>query len=239
MINKISTLLLLLVSIGFAQMFQPELVVQNKVHDFGTITTGDVVFHTFTLTNNGGDVLKIEKVKASCGCTAAKPEKNELAPGESTNLLVTFNSRGKKGPQKKTVRITSNDPQNSEMVLTITANVKEKEGDISGTPAIQFSESQHDFGSVKEGAVVDYTFKFANKGAGLLKISDITTSCGCTAALVSSDHLKPGEEGTLKVELDTKHRSGKMSRTVTVKSNDPKEPSKILVIYANVQKADS
>lgn len=238
MITKISAFILFLFSVGFAQMFQPELVVQNKTHDFGSIATGDIVSHTFILTNNGGDALKIENVKASCGCTAAKPDKSELAPGESTNLVVTFNSRGRKGPQKKTIRITSNDSQNKEMLLTITANVVDKD-ELSGSPEIQFKESQHDFGTVKEGNVVDYTFKFSNAGDGLLKINDITTSCGCTAALVSSDKLKPGEEGTIKVELDTKHKSGKMSRTVTIKSNDPKEPSKILVIYASVEKADS
>ena len=239
MIKKISLLFLLLASFGFAQMFQPELVVQNKVHDFGTITSGDVVSHTFVLTNNGGDVLKIENVRASCGCTAAKPEKNELEPGESTNLVVTFNSKGRKGPQKKTVRVTTNDPVNKEMVLTITATVAAKEDDLSGLPSIQFTETQHDFGTVKEGNVVDYTFKFTNKGEGVLKISDIKTSCGCTAALVSSDKLNPGEEGTLKVELNTKHRTGKMSRTVTINSNDPKEPAKILTIYALVEKSDS
>jgi Protein of unknown function (DUF1573) len=238
MITKISAFILFLFSIGFAQMFQPELVVQNKTHDFGTITTGDIVVHTFVLTNNGGDVLKIDGVKASCGCTAAKPDKSELAPGESTNLVVTFNSKGRRGPQKKTIRITSNDPQNKEMLLSITADVADKE-DTSGSPSIQFSESNHDFGNLKEGDVVDYTFKFSNAGDGLLKISDITTSCGCTAALVSSDHLKPGEDGTIKVELNTKHKSGKMTRTVTIKSNDPKEPSKVLVIYASVEKADS
>ena len=239
MIKKISLLFLLLASFSFAQMFQPELVVQNKEHDFGTITSGDVVIHTFVLTNNGGDVLKIENVKASCGCTAAKPEKSVLEPGESTNLVVTFNSRGRKGPQKKTIRVTSNDPINKEMILTITANVAVKGDNISGFPSIQFTETQHDFGTVKEGNVVDYTFKFTNKGDEILKISDIKTSCGCTAALVSSDNLKPGEEGTLKVELNTKHRSGKMSRTVTIKSNDPKEPSKVLTIYALVEKSDS
>ena len=68
-----------------------------------------------------------------------------------------------------------------------------------------------------------------------MKISDIKTSCGCTAALVSSEKLSPGEEGTLRVELDSKNRKGKMSRTITVKSNDPKEPTKVLTVYADIQ----
>ncbi|NUM63241.1 MAG: DUF1573 domain-containing protein, partial [Ignavibacteriaceae bacterium] len=90
-----------------------------------------------------------------------------------------------------------------------------------------------------EGDKVDYTFKFVNKGSSNLIISDIKTSCGCTAALLSADNLEPGQEGTIKVELDTKNRSGKMSRTVTIKSNDPKESTKILTIYADVVKKGS
>jgi hypothetical protein len=47
--------------------------------------------------------------------------------------------------------------------------------------------------------------------------------------------LKPGEQGTLKVELDTSNRKGKMSRTITINTNDPEDPNKILTVYADVQ----
>jgi len=50
---------------------------------------------------------------------------------------------------------------------------------------------------------------------------------------------RPGQEGTIQVELDTKNRSGKMSRTITVRSNDPKDPAKILTIYADILKQGS
>ena len=103
-------------------------------------------------------------------------------------------------------------------------------------PVLYFSETKHDFGKVKEGNVVEYTFKFHNKGNETLTIKDVRTSCGCTAALVSSEKLEPGIEGTLKVELDTKNRSGKMSRTITIQSNDPKDPTKVLTVYADIEK---
>ena len=89
---------------------------------------------------------------------------------------------------------------------------------------------------VKAGKIVDYTFNFGNNGNSPLKIKDIKTSCGCTAALVSSEVLEPGEEGTLKVELDNSNRSGKMSRTITISTNDPKDPTQILTVYADIQK---
>jgi hypothetical protein len=87
---------------------------------------------------------------------------------------------------------------------------------------------------VKEGHVVDYTFKFKNTGKGILEVKDVSTSCGCTVAMISSKKLEPGKEGTLRVELDTKDREGKMNRNITIQSNDPKEPNKTLLILADI-----
>jgi len=226
-------------AISLAQLMQPKLVLQQNSFDFGDIKQGETASHTFVLSNNGGDLLKITNVQASCGCTAAAPDKNELAPGESTNLNVTFNSKGRQGNQTKTVKIFTNDPQSPEMTITIRGNVVIPGENSSGIPTIYFPETQHDFGKVNEGDKVNYTFSFTNKGSSALTIKDVKTSCGCTAALLSQDNLAPGQEGTLKVELDTKNRSGKMSRTVTVNSNDPKDPAKVLTIYADILKKGS
>jgi hypothetical protein len=239
MIKNLFVSFFLLSSLVFAQLFQPKLILQQDNFDFGDIKQGEKVTHTFVLSNGGGDLLKISDVKASCGCTAAAPEKNELAPGESTNLVVTFNSAGRMGKQSKTIRIYSNDPENPEMVLSFSGNVVAASQVTGGAATIYFNETQHDFGKVNEGDKVDYTFNFANKGSALLTIKDIKTSCGCTAALLSQENLNPGQEGTLKVELDTKNRSGKMSRTITINSNDPKDPAKVLTIYADVVKKGS
>lgn len=236
MIKNILMAVVLFTTFCFAQLMQPKLVLQQNSHEFGDIVQGEVVTHTFVLSNSGGDLLKITNVQASCGCTAAAPEKNELAPGESTNLTVKFNSHGRQGKQTKTVKIFTNDPQTPEAVITITGNVILTSEQIGTAPVIYFPETQHDFGKVSEGEKVNYTFRFVNKGESELVIKDVKSSCGCTAALISDSNVKPGQEGTLKVEFDTKNRSGKNSKTVTVQSNDPKDPTKVLTIYADVVK---
>jgi hypothetical protein len=227
--------IILFTSLSFAQLLTPKLILQQDEYDFGDIKQGEKVSYTFVLTNGGGDLLKIEEVHPSCGCTAALPEKTELAPGESTNLSVTFNSAGRFGKQKKIVRINSNDPDRLEAMLTIKANVILPDSDKTSYPKLNFFEMKHNFGSVKEGKVVEYVFGFENSGNAQLKIKDIKTSCGCTAALVSSKLVEPGSKGTLRVELDTSNIKGKMTRTVSVNSNDPKDPVKILTVYAQVQ----
>lgn len=234
--SKILFFIITISSIGFAQLMGPKLLVQPMKYDFGTVTQGETVTHSFILTNNGGDLLKIIHVQTSCGCTAATPERNELAPGESTNLEVTFNSTGRYGAQKKNITIKSNDPENPLLKLTLTGSVNKSNDPNAKVPVIYFSETKHDFGKVKEGDVVEYTFQFGNNGKAPLKIKDVKTSCGCTAALVSNEQLEPGDSSTLKVKLDTKNRKGKMSRTITIQSNDPRDPTKVLTVYADVEK---
>ncbi len=239
MIKHILSIVLLLSAVGLAQMIPPKVASQQMEYDWGEVSRGDHVKYNFVVSNVGGDLLKIEDVRASCGCTAAKPEKSDLAPGESTNINVDFNSTGRSGRQTKYITVKTNDPDKPEIRFKFTGVVVDpgaKSGNLTDSPIMYFAETQHDFGKVQEGDTVKYTFNFKNKGNAPLKIRDIKTSCGCTAALVSSERIEPGKEGTLNVALNTSHRSGKMSRRVTIYSNDPTNPDMVLTIFADVQK---
>jgi len=48
------------------------------------------------------------------------------------------------------------------------------------------------------GREVIYEVKFKNSGDEELKVNSVSTSCGCSSALISSDLLKPGESGSIK-----------------------------------------
>jgi len=221
----------------FAQFGDPKIVPLEKEYSFGEIIEGSKVVHDFIIFNNGGDTLKISKVKASCGCTAAIPTKTELVPGDSTSVKVRFNSTRRKGPQKKYVYIFSNDPETPQLRLVFNANVIPKGG--SGTEkkaSIKLSEYNHNFGNVKQGEVLKLSVQVNNQGASELKINNIKSSCGCTAALMSSKTLKPKEMGELKIEFDTKNLSGQIARTVTLFSNDPIQPTSVLTLIVNIDK---
>ncbi len=101
----------------------PKVLFSETNFEFGNIKQGETVEHDFEIKNEGKSDLIIRKVTASCGCTAANPTKNVIAPGESTTLKVTFNSRGKKGKQNKTVTVITNDPSNFKKVLWVKGNV--------------------------------------------------------------------------------------------------------------------
>ncbi|MEO9477815.1 MAG: DUF1573 domain-containing protein [Cyclobacteriaceae bacterium] len=95
-------------------------------HDFGTITEGDIAEHIFSFTNTGEAPLIISSAKASCGCTVPEWPKEPIGIGETGEIKVRFNSKGKPGIQNKTVTITANTyPKISR--LRIKANVTKAE----------------------------------------------------------------------------------------------------------------
>jgi hypothetical protein len=102
----------------------PVISIPEKVYNFGDITQGDKVEHKFKVTNTGKSNLVFRKIKASCGCTAIKPQKMVLTPGESTDIVAVFDSKGRSGRQNKSVTVISNDPTNTNILLRISGNVK-------------------------------------------------------------------------------------------------------------------
>ena len=91
--------------------------------DFGTVTEGEKVSHVYKFKNTGNEPLVISNAKGSCGCTVPQWPKTPIAPGESGDIMVEFNSKGKPGKQTKRVTVTANtNPPQS--FLTITGNVE-------------------------------------------------------------------------------------------------------------------
>ena len=76
--------------------------------DFGTVEQGEKVSHIYRFRNTGSEPLIITDAKASCGCTVPKKPTEPIPPGEVGELTVEFDSRGKSGPQNRTVTVTAN-----------------------------------------------------------------------------------------------------------------------------------
>jgi len=228
--------LLIFVSSLNAQITGPKITSTEQEHNFGDIVEGTIVTHEFTIANEGDAELHLIKVSSSCGCTAAKPEKEKLLPGDSTKIKVTFNSKSRNGKQKKYIYVFSNDKSNTRYRLVILSNVIKK-GDVGNksTPRISVSENRHDFGKVKEGSVLTLNLGIKSIGDSELLITDVQTSCGCTAALLSSDKLKPGESGNVRIELDTSGMKGNKTRTLAIKSNDPVNPKFVITLFVEVE----
>ncbi len=101
-------------------------------------------------------------------------------------------------------------------------------------PSLVFTEPVHDFGQVEQGDLVTHLFKFTNQGQGDLRIERVKTSCGCTAAVVSSKVIPPGGEGAISATFDTSRFFGEKAKTIAVYSNDPTQSMTTLTLQGEI-----
>jgi hypothetical protein len=102
------------------------------------------------------------------------------------------------------------------------------------SPKIEFEKVEHDFGNVGPGTNNLCEFKFTNAGNGILKIGEITKTCGCTPFSLEKMEYAPGESGTLKVNYFSEQLRGQTTKTLVVHSNDTAQPEVTLAVKANV-----
>jgi hypothetical protein len=89
-------------------------------------------------------------------------------------------------------------------------------------PKIRVEPAGFDFGKALPNKTLEKEFSLRNFGSEDLVIENVSTTCGCTAALMDSKVIKPGGTTPLRVSLQTREYSGKVERTILVRSNDPK-----------------
>lgn len=104
---------------------------EETEYDFGTVMEGEKVVNVYKFKNTGSEPLIISNAKATCGCTVPSWPREPIAPGESGEIKVQFDSKnkGKVGGQvqSKRVTITANtDPVNT--YVTIKGKVDKEEG---------------------------------------------------------------------------------------------------------------
>ena len=95
----------------------PVMTFDKLSHDFGTINEGEVVETVFTLTNTGTSDLIILNARGSCGCTVPDyPKDQPIAPGDSAEVTVKFDSNNKPNANNRSVTFTTNTEKGREVV---------------------------------------------------------------------------------------------------------------------------
>jgi hypothetical protein len=92
--------------------------------DFGRALPARSLRKEFTLRNSGDAELVIDGVSTTCGCTAAIAGAKRLAPGRSTPLTVTLETRDYRGHVERRVLVRTNDPKTPLLELKVEATVE-------------------------------------------------------------------------------------------------------------------
>lgn len=96
-------------------------------------------------------------------------------------------------------------------------------------PVITFAVSTHDFGDIKQGDKVEHIFKFENTGTEPLILSNVSTTCGCTASNWPREPIAPGKAGEIKITFDSAGKSGMQTKVATIYSNATNAQEKIKI----------
>src|SRR6059058_6388185 len=80
----------------------------------------------FKYQNSGKTPVHFKYVHASCGCTTAQTQKDEVPPGDKGEITATFNIGDRTGTQIKTVTVETDEAANQKTVLTLKAEIPQQ-----------------------------------------------------------------------------------------------------------------
>jgi hypothetical protein len=121
------------------------MVVDNPVKDFGNVMKGEMVKHTFRFSNEGSSTLEILGAEATCGCQETLFSSKHIEAGQSGRIDVIVDTSVLIGAVTESVKIFTNDPQHSSVLLAVKADVQ---------PEISLSSPSIYFGDVPKGKEV-------------------------------------------------------------------------------------
>jgi hypothetical protein len=100
---------------------------------------------------------------------------------------------------------------------------------------IAWDKSNYDFGDIRQGEKVEYTFRFHNTGDEPLMITNVTTQCGCTASKGwPRDPIQPGSRGEITLVFDSSGKFGRVNKVATVMSNAVNKEGTQVLLSGNI-----
>ena len=123
--------------------------------------------------------------------------------------------------------------------ISISATIEEDFSELTpeqiiNSPVAAFSEKDYDFGDMRQGDKKEHIFMLENSGKTELYIRNVRSSCGCVAVDLSTKVIETGQSVPVSVTFDSSGKRGRQSNTITVITNDPKNPTTTLRISCNV-----
>lgn len=175
----------------------------------------------FKYENVGKTPVHFESVHASCGCTTAQTQTDQVAPGEKGEITATFNIGGRTGMQVKTVNVQTDDPDPAQanIVLTLKADIPQM---LQIQPAFVYWQTGEE---PKPKIIVAK----ANKNAGIKKLDVASSTPDFTAKVDASS--PPGE---FRISIQPRDTSKPVYTTLTIKSDSPAGTANTFVASARV-----
>ena len=173
----------------------------------------------FKYQNAGKEPVHFKSVKASCGCTTAQTQKEQVAPGEKGEITATFNIGDRSGQQVKTVSVETDDPQHPTTVLTLKTNI----------PSVLDISPNFVFWQANEKPEPKTIIAKVGKDVPIKELEVKSLSPEFEAKVEKG----PGD-GQFRIIINPKNTAISSFATVTVKTDWPKDVPKTYYVTARV-----
>lgn len=213
---------------SFAQNGQwAEQMFSELSHDFGVVARGADVKFRLKITNKLSQPVHIAEITTSCGCTAAKAEKDSLASGESTYIAVTMNTVKFEGHKPSSFTVIFDRPAHAEVRIPLQSYIRR---DVVLTPG------GAQFGSVAKGESVERTIGIAYAGRNDWKIQKVISKNPHVQAQVVETQRSGGKvKYELRVTLKDEAPLGDIRDQLNLVTNDPGNPHIPVLIEGRVE----
>lgn len=115
------------------------------------------------------------------------------------------------------------------LIISSFIGFSQEDEPVSG-PQIAFSEKTFDFGDIVQGDKVEHVFEFENTGNEALMLTDVRTTCGCTAPEWPREPVAPGTTASVKVVFNSAGKIGIQNKVITVLSNAVNSPARVKIV---------
>lgn len=227
----ICLLLVLWSTAGISVMAAPTAEFEATSFDFGRSMEGEKIKAVFHVKNVGDADLEITNVRAGCGCTDAKASESRIQPGKSAVVEAVFNTTGYRSQVSKTVTVTTNDPAQPTVVLTIKGEV---------VPIADLKPQAYlNLGDMKPGATSLSDFVVVPNVKQTFQIVRAVSSGKHVSVLRFDRKRNRAGNYALKIRVIAGHTPGRFYEQISLLTDLPGNHTIRLPVYGNVVSNDA
>jgi Protein of unknown function (DUF1573) len=214
-----------------------KVAVDAKEYDFVVMQLGTEESHEFVFTNEGEAPLQLAKGPMMCKCTIPSVPDQQIQPGESVKIKLTWKPVETTKHFSKTATIWTNDPANPEITLSINGRVTD---DPVVTPSDyslrEIAWNKEHVGEVHLLSSTSTDLKIETIEVSHPEWMSVTSVPADLASLIqqqitdSDPDFKPQSGLTIKLTIKPNGSVGLFNGWVKVKTNLNPEPRKIDVV---------
>ena len=195
---------------------------QSRVFDYGEVIEGDILKHSFVISNNSDGIIVLN-VRSSCGCTKAKLSGKTIKPRKATKIAVWLDTTGRNGHVEQYLDITTN--KNGTFRLRLCAEVLHE---------VEVSPDRLWLGEVPRNVELEREVFFSKRNDDEFTITQISAPLG----VQFEQGEKTVQEGITEIpilfKINTGDTLGYYQKTIQVETDHSKVKEYEIVITGEV-----